>query len=181
MADFLAARGFAVLEHELDMLRDAAGEAPRLRDVAIREVGDPAPMAAALAALHNRAHAGDPSFAPLDAAGMTSLLAGAVLLAAEMRGHAIGFCHVELGQRESWIENLVVAPDRQGHGVGTALVAAALDLAARRGGGRMRLSVSDRNAPAYVVYRRLGFAVIAKSARYRADRAAVLAALGRMV
>jgi mycothiol synthase len=177
-AAFLAARGFAVIEHELDMARDAAGEAPRLRDVAIRALADPAPeAAAALGALHNRAYAGDPASVRLDAAAAAALFAGAALLVAELRGHIIGFCHVELGRAESWIENLVVAPERQGRGVGTALVAAALDLAARRACPRMRLAVSDRNAAAYVLYRRLGFAVIAKAARYRAAREKVLAAL----
>jgi ribosomal protein S18 acetylase RimI-like enzyme len=108
---------------------------------------------------------------------MAALLDGAALLVAELRGHIIGFCHVALGRAESWIESVVVAPDRQGRGIGTALVAAALDLAARRGGPRVRLAVSDRNAAAYVLYRRLGFEVIAKAARYRAGRAMVLAAL----
>ena len=176
-AAFLAARGFAVIEHELDMMRDAAGEAPRLRDVAIREVRDPAPLADALAAIHNRAYADAPSFFRLDGAGMRALLAGAALFVAEMRGAPVGFCHLELGRPESWIESVAVSPDRQGRGVGTALIAAAIAAAAARGGPRLRLSVSDRNAAGYALYRRLGFQVIAKSARYRAERAKVLAAL----
>jgi len=38
-------------------------------------------------------------------------------------------------------------------------------------------SVSDRSAAAYALYRRLGFETVAKSTRYRAERAMVLAAL----
>jgi ribosomal-protein-alanine N-acetyltransferase len=94
-----------------------------------------------------------------------------------VRGAPVGFCHVELGRPESWIESVAVAPDRQGRGVGTALIAAAIAAAAARAGPRLRLSVSDRNAAGYALSRRFGFQVIAKSARYRAEGAMVLAAL----
>jgi ribosomal-protein-alanine N-acetyltransferase len=98
---------------------------------------------------------------------------------AEARGKVTGYCQIALGGAESWIESLAVAPDRQRAGIGTALMTRALAEAARRTGSRVRLSVSDRNAAAYVLYRRLGFNVVAKSARWRAAREQVLAALER--
>lgn len=179
MNAFLAARGFAVVERELDMLRAADVSPPRLRDVAIRVVDNPQPNAESLAALHNRAYAGDPAFVRLDGPAMAALLEYRILLVAELRGAIVGFCLVELGRGESWIESVAVAPDRQGRGIGTALVAAAVELAERRAGPQVRLSVSDRNAAAYVVYRRLGFEVVARSARYRAEREKVAALLAQ--
>lgn len=181
MAGFLDASGFAVLEHELDMVCENAGEArkvPIRRDAAVRVLADRAAAADALAALHNRAYTGTPSFVRMTGAELAALFGErALVLVAEMKGAIVGFCHVEQGAAESWIESLAVEPARQGRGIGTALVAAALDAAAQGAGPRVRLSVSDRNAAAYVLYRRLGFTVMAKSARYRADREAALAAL----
>lgn len=182
LAGFLAANGFAVLEHELDMMCADAGEERRIArrgEARVRVLPDPGAAAEALAALHNRAYAGTSSFVRLTGAELAGLFGeGAVVLAAELRGAIVGFCHLERGAGESWIESIAVEPSRQGQGVGRTLLLAALEEAARRTGPRVRLSVSDRNAAAYVLYRRLGFAVTAKSPRYRADRGAVLAALG---
>jgi mycothiol synthase len=181
MADFLAANGFAVLEHEVDMVCLNAGEeraVPIRRDATVRVLTDRAASADALAAVHNRAYAGTPSFVRLAAAELAALFGErALVLVAELKGAIVGFCHVEQGDTESWIESVAVDPSRQGHGIGKALVAAALAAAAKGAGPRVRLSVSDRNAAAYVLYRRLGFDVIAKSPRFRASRDAVLAAL----
>jgi ribosomal protein S18 acetylase RimI-like enzyme len=181
MNAFLDASGFIVLEHELDMVCADAGEDRRIArrgEVTVRVLADPAATAEALAGVHNRAYAGTPSFVRLGGAALIALLgAGAVVLAAEMRRALVGFCHLEPGAGESWIESIAVEPSRQGNGIGKALLLAALDEAAKRTGPRVRLSVSDRNAAAYVLYRRLGFTVTAKSPRFRAPREAVLAAL----
>lgn len=180
MAAFLDASGFTVLEHELDMVCADAGEDRRIArrfDVTVRVLADPAASADALAALHNRAYAGTPSFVRLGGAEIARVFGSAVVLAAEIRGAVVGFCQLEPGQGESWIESIAVEPSRQGNGIGKALLVAALDEAAKRTGPRVRLSVSDRNAPAYVLYRRLGFAVTAKSPRFRAPREAVIMAL----
>jgi mycothiol synthase len=182
MAAFLAANGFAVLEHELDMVCETAGEqrnVPIQRDAVVRVLEHRTEPADALVALHNRAYSGTPSFVRLGGAELAALFGErALVLVAEMKGAVVGFCHIEIGDGESWIESIAVEPSRQGRGVGTALLAAALEEAATRAGPRVRLSVSDRNAAAYVVYRRLGFTVAGQSTRYRADREAVLGALG---
>jgi ribosomal protein S18 acetylase RimI-like enzyme len=183
LAGFLEARGFGVIEHELDMACEDAGrhEPRRRHDIAVRALDGVAPLApsfaAALAAIHNRAYSGSPAFAPLGGAEMAAVLAPALVLVAERRGAPLGFCQIEPAGNATWIESIAVEPREQGRGVGTLLMQHALGEAARRAGPRVRLAVSDRNAAAYALYRRLGFAVTAKSARYRAERAMVLAAL----
>jgi ribosomal protein S18 acetylase RimI-like enzyme len=178
-ADFLEARGFAVLEHELDMVcEDAGRDEPRRRhDIAVRVLADKAAIAGALAAIHNRAYAGTASFVRHSDAEMLALLEAARVLVAERRGVPLGFCHLEPAGNASWIESVAVDPREQGRGIGALLMEHALAEAARRAGPRVRLAVSDRNAAAYALYRRLGFTVAGKSARYRADREAVLARL----
>ncbi len=181
MADFLAASGLAVLEHELDMVCADAGEqrsVPIRRDATVRVLENRAASAEALAAVHNRAYAGTPSFVRLNGAELSALFGErALVLVAEIKGAIVGFCHMEQGDGESWIESVAVDPSRQSRGIGTALVAAALEAAVQGPGPRVRLSVSDRNAAAYVLYRRLGFGVTGKSPRFRASRDALLAAL----
>jgi ribosomal protein S18 acetylase RimI-like enzyme len=178
---FLEARGFGVIVHELDMAcADAGRHEPRRRhDIAVRALDSEAPLApsfaAALAAIHNRAYAGSSAFAPLGGAEMATV--PALMLIAERRGAPLGCCQIEPAGNATWIESLAVEPREQGRGVGTLLMQHALAEAARRAGPRVRLAVSDRNAAAYALYRRLGFSVTAKSPRYRAERAMVLAAL----
>src|SRR6185436_14787303 len=164
--------------NELDMLCADAGAdrpMPRRREVTVRVVGDPAPLAAALADIHNRAYAGTPSFVRLSASEMAAMFPpDAVVLVAEQKEAVLGYCHLEVGPGESWIDTVVVDPRRQRQGIGATLMIEAMAEASRRGGPRIRLAVSDRNAAAYVLYRHLGFDVVAKSARYRADRETVL-------
>lgn len=52
---------------------------------------------------------------------------------------------------------LGVDPDARGRGLGTALVARALDAVMRRAERRISLAVDDGNAPALAIYRRFGF------------------------
>ncbi len=179
MAAFLGARGFRVIEHELDMVCEEAGryEPRRRHDIAVRVLDDKAALAEALAGIHNRAYAGAASLVHHSGAAMAAVLAPALVLVAERRGVPLGFCQLEPAGNATGLENIAVDPREQGRGIGTLLLQHALAEAARRAGPRMRLSVSDRNAAAYALYRRFGFAVIAKSARYRAERAMVLAAL----
>ncbi len=142
----------------------------RVRDVT-------APLAEAFAGIHNRAYAGSAAAVPMTAAEMAEVLVPALVLVAERRGVPLGFCQIEPAGAAAWIESIAVEPREQGRGIGTLLMQHALAEAARRAGPRVRLAVSDRNAAAYALYRRLGFTVTAKSARYRAERAMVLAAL----
>ncbi len=179
LAAFLETRGFAAIEHELDMVcEDAGRQEPRRRhDIAVRVRDVTAPLAEAFAGIHNRAYAGSAAAVPMTAAEMAEVLVPALVLVAERRGVPLGFCQIEPAGAAAWIESIAVEPREQGRGIGTLLMQHALAEAARRAGPRVRLAVSDRNAAAYALYRRLGFTVTAKSARYRAERAMVLAAL----
>ncbi len=179
LAAFLEAYGFAVTGNELDMAcEDAGRDEPRRRhDIAVRVLDDKPTVVEALAGLHNRAFAGSAAVVPMTGEEMAAVLAPALVLVAERRGVPLGFCQIEPAGNAAWIESIAVEPREQGRGVGTLLMQHALAEAARRAGPRVRLAVSDRNAAAYALYRRLGFQVTAKSARYRAERAKVLAAL----
>ncbi len=55
-----------------------------------------------------------------------------------------------------WLEDLFVAPEHRGRGIGLALFRAVARLATERGYGRMEWSVLDWNEPAIGFYRRLG-------------------------
>lgn len=59
---------------------------------------------------------------------------------------------------DCWIEDVYVADDARGTGLGRALVQFALDHARERGCGRAELDVDDVNGPARGLYESLGFA-----------------------
>jgi GNAT superfamily N-acetyltransferase len=89
-----------------------------------------------------------------------------VALLAERDGVAIGVAVVFLGY-STWaarptlvIHDLFVAEHARGAGAGHALVAAAMEMAAREGCCRVDLDVLDWNEPAKEFYRRMGFAVL---------------------
>jgi len=67
---------------------------------------------------------------------------------------------------EREVAYLGVVPAARRRGVGLALGAAALRLAADRGAARVTVGVDERNAPAIRLYERLGFAVLSRSAVY---------------
>jgi ribosomal protein S18 acetylase RimI-like enzyme len=183
LAAFLETCRFAAVEHELEMVcADAGRHEPRRRhDIAVRALDGRLPLdaglAEALAAIHNRAYAGTAAFVRRTGAEMAAAQASALVIVAERRGAALGFCEIEPAGDATWIETIAVDPREQGRGVGLLLLQHALAEAARRAGPRVRLAVSDRSAAAYALYRRAGFDVVAKSARYRAERARVLLAL----
>jgi GNAT superfamily N-acetyltransferase len=145
MTAFLETGGFAVIESELEMLCEdaaAAAETAFRRDVPVRVAENPAPLADALAAIHNDAYAGTASFVRLSGAGMAALFANdALLVVAEARGKVTGYCQIALGGAESWIESLAVAPDRQCAGIGTALMTRARAAPARACGFRFRIAM----------------------------------------
>ena len=58
------------------------------------------------------------------------------------------------------LDGLCVAADRRGAGTGSALLEAAVDLAARRGDRAVQLSVVDTNPRAEALYRRRGSSVV---------------------
>jgi len=61
-----------------------------------------------------------------------------------------------LGQRGLYLEDLFVAPQWRGHGLGRLLLARLAATALERGCGRLEWSVLDWNTPAIGFYRRLG-------------------------
>ncbi|MEU4427276.1 GNAT family N-acetyltransferase [Actinoplanes sp. NPDC024001] len=60
------------------------------------------------------------------------------------------------------LDGLCVAANRRSMGTGSALLSAALDLAAARGDRAVQLSVVDTNPRAEALYRRRGFAVVSQ-------------------
>ncbi|MBN8759002.1 MAG: GNAT family N-acetyltransferase [Thiobacillus sp. 65-69] len=73
---------------------------------------------------------------------------------------AAGFAHAHLDGPVCKLDKLYVRPDRQRHGLGAALLAAAVDWARMQGMARMRLQVNRGNAQAIRAYRKYGFAVV---------------------
>ena len=72
----------------------------------------------------------------------------------EEGGEVVGAVGLELGDDEVVIARLFVAPPAFRHGVGTALVRHALEVAGAR---RVRVGTGADNAPAIALYERHGF------------------------
>ncbi|MEU9030035.1 GNAT family N-acetyltransferase [Streptomyces sp. NPDC048383] len=75
-------------------------------------------------------------------------------------GGVAGFAAVSYSpwNRRLTVEDIEVAPDHRGRGVGRSLMGCAVDFARERGAGHVWLEVTNVNAPAIHAYRRLGFA-----------------------
>ncbi len=77
-------------------------------------------------------------------------------------GRAVGYALVFTtystfeGKRCMWLEDLFVAPEARGHGVGKALLVHLAALTVARGGARLEWNVLDWNAPAIGFYKSLG-------------------------
>jgi len=84
---------------------------------------------------------------------------------AEEGACVVGFALSRLTLDEAELLLLAVDPDRQGAGVGAALIAGAAAAALARGAGRLLLEVRDDN-PALRLYRRAGFQPIGRRAGY---------------
>jgi [ribosomal protein S18]-alanine N-acetyltransferase len=61
------------------------------------------------------------------------------------------------GATEGWVQNIAVAREHQGEGLGAVLLAGLLDEAARRGCTEVWLEVRTDNEPAQGLYKRFGF------------------------
>lgn len=75
-------------------------------------------------------------------------------------GDLAGFVAVSYSgwNRRLTIEDIEVAPEHRGRGVGRALMELAVEFARERGAGHLWLEVTTVNAPAIHAYRRMGFA-----------------------
>jgi GNAT superfamily N-acetyltransferase len=84
-------------------------------------------------------------------------LANAVHIAATDGETVVGTCFVHPapcpwrpGESPSWrLRQMATAPDRRGAGIGAAVLAAAIDVVAARGGGTFWLEARERAVPLY--------------------------------
>ena len=99
--------------------------------------------------------------------GRVRLEASSVL---RWRGRIAGFCvATTTSPGVGHVPQIALDPAAQGQGLGSVLLARALDVLADDGCTRATLSVSRANARASAWYRRLGFRVIAPFASYHRD------------
>ena len=76
---------------------------------------------------------------------------------------AVGVCQLRYrytvwtGADDCWLEDIYVAPEARGSGVGRALVEAAFERARERGCLRIELDVNEANLAAVALYESLGF------------------------
>lgn len=74
-------------------------------------------------------------------------------------GALVGLVETILRPDHLWIENVAVAPNRQGRGYGRRLVAHAETRAAAAGRGEIRLQTNAAFAANVALYRKLGYAI----------------------
>lgn len=79
---------------------------------------------------------------------------------------ALGVLALRFAADEAEVLTLAVRPDAQGQGIGKALMGHGFSSARRNGAARMFLEVAVDNAAALALYRRLGFAEIARRKGY---------------
>ena len=84
---------------------------------------------------------------------------------AEVDGEIVGAVVTELQPDHLFVENVAVLPTAQGHGVGTALLAAAEDHAVRCGLQEVRLYTNEAMTENLAFYPRRGYAEIGHSER----------------
>ena len=90
---------------------------------------------------------------------------------AEDAAEVVGYAGLLVSADTADVQTLAVAPGRQRHGIGSALLAALVDEAQRRGLREMLLEVRADNVPALQLYARHGFEQIARRrGYYRAGR-----------
>ena len=98
---------------------------------------------------------------------------GALGLIAMMRGRfgpskPVGFAILRSAAEEAEVLSLGVVPRARGRGVGAALLNAALERLPRRRARALFLEVDGGNTPALALYRRFGFAEVARRRSYYA-------------
>jgi len=80
-----------------------------------------------------------------------------ILDSLNLRGIATNNIDSETGPGEFYIDTIGVAPDRQGHGIGTRLLAAGIQEGAALGHHHIGLLVNPDNSKAKKFYERIGF------------------------
>jgi len=80
-----------------------------------------------------------------------------ILVAVEQDGPVAGFLVARNVFPEWELENIVVAPDARGKGVGASLLTALLARVASGGGGTVFLEVRESNTTARCLYEKVGF------------------------
>jgi len=106
-------------------------------------------------------------------------------LIADLDGLAVGFAIFYLtfstwtGKRGLWLDDLYIAPEARGQGVGAALLKALAGIAVDRGYARFEWWVLDWNTPAIDFYRAKGAVAQDEWTVQRVDGAALLALAGR--
>lgn len=87
----------------------------------------------------------------------------------QLQGNAVLFFRRK--SRVARLYSLATLPESRGRGVGSALLAAVITAAGRRGCGLLRLEVRKDNAPAIRLYERHGFRRIGEYGHYYEDGA----------
>lgn len=104
---------------------------------------------------------------------LSRMLAGGrtLFLIAEAHGTARGYLALSFreGAGTARLYSLAIAPEARGQGVGAALVARAIDEAARRCRRSVRLEVRETNTTARNLYERCGFTLRGRRENYYGD------------
>lgn len=110
------------------------------------------------------------SFAdPWRAADFRAALGATLFLVAVRHDAVAGYVIARQAADEGELLNLAVAPGERGRGVGSALAVCAIGALRDQGVGAVYLEVRESNAAARRLYGRLGFAPVARRARYYRD------------
>lgn len=154
----------AQLAEELDFRRDTGSVLLEL-DVTNRPAGRPGPDGVAisddlagsgddLAALHDSVFPNSHLTGPQ----VVASAAGDVVLAARRDGRLVGYVRAEIQPGGGgYVDFLGVTEDERSHGIGGALVEAAVARLVERGAMTVSLTVREDNPPARALYERLGF------------------------
>jgi mycothiol synthase len=178
---FIKAFGFSHIESEIGMeclhLRGLSGGVPSA--FSPERVDNPSSRAAEVASIHNAAYRDDVAFRPFTAEEMARSMDDSALWIVRESSRVVAFCCVETGENSVWLDNIAVAPEYRGRGLGAALVHAALQEAKAGAARPARLNVSSRNPRAISVYERLGFSQCSERLRFSALRDDLAAAVAR--
>jgi GNAT superfamily N-acetyltransferase len=135
---------------------------PRIRAAAESDLETMTQLIARLFALEPDFHF-DPARVRHGLALLLAREASAAAWVADLDGRVIGLCTAQIvistaeGGPVAWLEDLVVAPDQRGRGIGGLLLDAVATWATRRGLSRVQLLADRENEAALGFYRHLGW------------------------